>query len=151
MSLLSIDITKVKRLPLRGVRLPAPEVREPEKPITGEDIDYSKLVAKNPLIEKLVNSLDLVSIKTGERLRNVDIKEEVRPQEPVDSSKLLALTKKIIEPENSYSKEDIIARIQEETKVSQERAETGFNLILQTGAIEPLPGGRYCLKGSTPF
>ena len=68
MSLLSTDIAKVKRLSLREVKLPAPEIRvEPitpilvERPPTDEEIAYSKLVAINPLIEELVERLDPVS------------------------------------------------------------------------------------------
>ena len=60
MSLLSTDITKVKRLSLREVKLPAPELRvEPitpilvERPPSDEEIAYNKLVAINPLIEEL--------------------------------------------------------------------------------------------------
>ena len=51
MSLLSTDITKVKRLSLKEVKLPAPELRdiEPtppikvERPPTDEEIAYSRL------------------------------------------------------------------------------------------------------------
>jgi hypothetical protein len=76
MSLLSTDITKVKRLSLREVKLPAPEVKVftpilVEKPPTDEEIAYSRLIAINPLLEELVERLDLVSIKTGERIRKV--------------------------------------------------------------------------------
>jgi len=164
MSLLSIDITKVKRLSLGKVKLPAPELKvEPitpilvERPPTDEEIAYSKLVAINPLLEELVERLDLVSIKTGNRINKVEVREykphqktEIKAQE-VDSSKLRALAGNIIKGENSYSKEDIIARIKEATNVSQERAERGFNLILQAGAIELTPGDTYYLTGSTPF
>lgn len=75
MSLLSTDITKVNRLSLKEVKLPAPELRvEPitilvERPLTDEEINYSKLVAINPLIEGLVETFKLVSIKTGERIK----------------------------------------------------------------------------------
>lgn len=165
MSLLSTDITKVKRLSLREVKLPAPELRvEPitpiqvEKPPTDEEIAYSKLVAINPLIEELVERLDLVSIKTGERIRKVELREDIKPHpEPeiktqeIDKPKLIALAQRVIEGENSYSKEDIVARIKEATNVNQERAERGFNLILQAGAIEYIQGDRYYLTGSTPF
>jgi hypothetical protein len=165
MSLLSTDITKVKRLFLREVKLPAPELRvEPitpilvERPPSDEEIAYSKLVAINPLIEELVDSLDLVSIKTGERIKKVELREDIKPHpEPeikaqeIDKPKLIALAQRVIEGENSYSKEDIVARIKEATNVNQERAEIGFNLILQAGAIEPTPGDRYYLTGSTPF
>ena len=166
MSLLSTDITKVKRLSLKEVKLPAPELRdiEPtppikvERPPTDEEIAYSKLVAINPLLEELVERLDLISITTGERIRKVELREDIKPHpEPeikakeIDRPKLIALAQRVIEGENSYSREEIIERIKEATNVSQERAERGFNLILQAGAIEPTLGDRYYLTGSTPF
>jgi len=146
MSLLSENIAKVKRLPLREVKLPAPAIKEPGKAITLEEITYSRLLAKYPLINELVETLDLVSLQTGERIRRVEVKDE-----PVDSSRLIALACKILQPENSYSQEEVITRLQEATKVSPERAERGFNLMREAGAIEPTPGGRYYLPGSTPF
>jgi hypothetical protein len=165
MSLLSTDIAKVKRLSLREVKLPALEVRvEPitpilvERPPTDEEIAYSRLVAINPLIEELVERLDLVSITTGERIKKVELREDIKPHpEPkvkaqeIDKPKLIALAQRVVEGENSYSKEEIIERIKEATNVNQERAERGFNLILQAGAIEPTMGDRYYLTGSTPF
>jgi|AntRauTorckE6833_2_1112554.scaffolds.fasta_scaffold14964_3 hypothetical protein len=166
MSLLSTDITKVKRLSLREVRLPTPEVRniEPiktkkvERPPSDERIAYSKLVAINPLLEELVERLDLVSETTGERIKKVKLREDIKPHpEPeiktkkIDKPKLIALAKKVIEGENSYSKEDIVARIKEATNVNRERAERGFNLMLQAGAIDLTLGDSYYLTGSTPF
>ncbi len=167
MSLLSTDIAKVKRLSIREVKLLAPEVKEIDviKPIqverqpTEEETAYSKLVAINPLIEELVERLDLVSIKTGERIRKVEVREDYSPHpEPeikaqeVDNSKLIALAGKIIRGENSYSKEDIIARIRGATNVSKDRAERGFLLMLQEGAIaQTIKPELYYLGGSTPF
>ena len=165
MSLLNVDIAKVKRLSLREVKLPTTERRvEPitpilvERPPTDEEIAYSRLVAINPLIEELVERLDLVSITTGERIRKVELREDIKPHpEPkvkaqeIDRPKLIALAQRVIEGENSYSREEIIERIKEATNVNQERAERGFNLILQAGAIEPTLGDRYYLTGSTPF
>lgn len=165
MSLLSTDIAKVKRLSLREVKLPTTERKvEPitpilvERPPTDEEIAYSKLVAINPLIEELVERLDLVSIKTGERIKKVELREDIKPHpEPeikaqeIDRPKLIALAQRVIEGENSYSREDIIERIKEATNVNQERADRDFNLILQAGAIEPTLGDRYYLTGSTPF
>ena len=165
MSLLSTDITKVKRLSLREVKLPAPERKvEPitpilvERPPANEEIAYSRLVAINPLIEELVERLDLVSITTGERIKKVELREDIKPHpEPeikaqeIDKPKLIALAQRVIEGENSYSREEIVARIKEATNVNQERAERGFNLILQAGAIERTLGDRYYLTGSTPF
>ena len=163
MSLLSTDITKVKRLSLKEVKLPASEVRvEPitpilvERPPTDEEIAYSKLVAINPLIEELVERLDLVSITTGERIRKVELREEYKPHpeikaQEIDKPKLIALAQRVIDGENNYSREEIVARIKEATNVSQERAERGLTLILQAGAIEPTLVDRYYLTGSTPF
>jgi hypothetical protein len=156
MSLLSTDITKVRRLSLSGVKLPTVELRvEPitpiEKPPSDEEMAYSKLVAINPLLEKLVNSLDLVSIKTGDRIKKVGLNEDIKPPQEIDKTKLIALAQRIIGGENSYTKEQTIERIKEATNVSQERAEKGFTLFLQTRAIEPTLGGTYYLTGSTPF
>ena len=165
MTLLSTDITKVKRLSLREVKLPAPEPRvEPttiiqvERPPTEEEIVYSKLVAINPLLETWVKRLDLVSITTGERIRKVELRKAIKPHpEPevkapeIDKPKLIALAKKILDGERSYTQSQLVERIKEATKVSQERAEVGFNLMLQAGAIETTPGDSYYLTGSTPF
>jgi hypothetical protein len=162
MSLLSTDITKVKRLSLKEVKLPAPELRiEPiqvERPPTDEEIAYSKMIAKNSLIEELVERLDLVSITTGERIKKVELREDIKPHpEPkikaqeIDKPKLIALAQRVIEGENSYSKEEIVARIKEATNVNQERAEIGFKLMLQAGALETTPAETYYLINSTPF
>jgi hypothetical protein len=82
-SLKSVDISKVKRLSLKEIILPAPKERvEPtittlvEKPPTDEEIAYSKFVVINPLIEELVDRLKLVSNTTGERIRKVELREE---------------------------------------------------------------------------
>jgi len=161
MSLLSTDITKVKRLSLREVKLPALEVRvEPITPIlvkrppTDEEIDYRRLIAINPLIEELVERLDLVSNETGERIKKVELREDIKPHleaEKIDKPKLIALAQRLIEGDNSYSKEEIVAKIKEATNVTQERADRGFTLILQAGGIELTLGGKYYLSGSTPF
>ena len=162
MSLRFTDITKVKRLSLRDVKLPATEVIEEtitpiqvKKLPTDEEILYTKLATINPLLEKLVEGLDLVSETTGERIRKVEVREAIKPlPEPlqeIDKPKLIALAQRVIEGENSYTKEDVIERIREATNVSQERAERGFNLILQAGAIEPTLRNKYYLTGSTPF
>ena len=88
------------------------------------------------------------------KVKRLSIKEislkatEIKTQE-VD--KLIDLVQKVVEVESNYCKEDIVARIKEATKVNQERAEIGFNLILKAGLIEATQGGRYYLRGSTPF
>jgi hypothetical protein len=164
MSLLSTDITKVKRLSLKEVKLPAPEPKvetapkEVEIPPTDEEIAYSRFILINPTIETLVERLNLVSSETGERIKKVELPEEYKKlPEPevkskeVDKPKLLALALRILNGERTYTKEDITGRIVADMKVNQERAEKGFNLLLQVGAIQPVGWGRYYLTGSTPF
>jgi len=75
MSLLSTDITKVKRLSLKEIKptTPPPPLPTKELPPTEEEITFSRLVATNPLLEELVNRLDLVSSSTGERIRLVNL------------------------------------------------------------------------------
>ena len=124
MSLLN---AKIKRFSLKEVKLPALKERE-LKPL---EIEYLERDPKEIFYNKLINTYPA-------------FKE-------IDKPKLIALAQRVIEGEDSYSKADIIARIKEATNVSQERAERGFNLILQAGAIELTPGDRYYLTGSTPF
>lgn len=164
MSLLSTDVTKKKQLSLREVKLDISkrknkEAPEQERPPTEEEKTYSKLVAINPQLEKLVKRFDLVSQKTGEPLQKVELNKkepeeerEVENEEPApDADKLTALAKQIIPEENSYTREEILQRLKDDTKVSQARAENGFNLMLQVGAIEATLRERYYLAESTPF
>lgn len=156
MSLLSIDLTKKKRLSLQGVELRAPKPRIEATPTlvdqrapTEEEIAYSKLVVKYPLIEKLVNRVGLVSDKTGERLRIVEISNKIKDKERIG---LINLAHRILQGERSYNRAEIVDRIEGATEVTKDRAEKGFNLLLQAGAIEPtLDPGLYYLSGSTPF
>jgi hypothetical protein len=165
MSLLTIDIKKSRRLSLKDIKLPTKEVKveapvspPSELPPTEEELSYSRLVLINPLIERLVNSLGLVSSTTGDRIRKVELPAEDKPirapevkSKEVDKPKLLALALRILKGERTYTKEDIIGRIIADMKVNQERAEKGFNLLLQVGAIQPVSKNRYYLTGSTPF
>lgn len=156
MSLLSTDISKVKRFSIRDIKLPTPEVRERKpikattikRPPSDEAIAYSKLLAINPLLGKLVDRLNLVSETTGER---IEIIEPIKPHPEPDKSKLITLAHKLIEGQNNYSKEDIIQRIINTTEVNRERAERGFNTILKADILKEVLGNRYYLTGSTPF
>lgn len=146
MSLLSTDIAKVKRLSLKEVKLPSPErIAEPIKrviPPTAEERAYSRLVEKYPLFLEAVELLDLVSPTTGLRVKQVETKP--------DKETLIALAQRLIKGEAMHSKEEIIQAIEQGSKVSPERAERGFNLMLEAGAFEPI-GDSYYLTGSTPF
>jgi hypothetical protein len=139
LSLLSIDITKVKRLSLKEVKLPTLErkIVEPITPIleerlpTVEEIAYSKLVAINPLVEKLVDRLELVSCKTGERIKKLDLREL---------------------EERSYDKETLVNWIIREANVNRERAEKGFIYMLEERMIEEtVDPNLFYITGSTPF
>lgn len=144
-------IADVKRPVLAPVVVPEVEQRQP----TDEDIIYSQMVEKNPAVSSLINLFDLVSTTTGERLIITEQRQEVQPQqEPIERKKqsLADIVKKIIEPQNNYTKEAIIARLVEDTKAAIDRAENGFNLMLSQGLIEETTiQGRYNLTGSTPF
>jgi hypothetical protein len=144
MGLLTTDIRKERRLSLKDVKPPAPD-RKPinvEAPSTAEERMYSKIVEKCPLFLEAVELLDLVSPVTGMRVRIVDIKP---PKEA-----LITLANKLIKGEDTHSKEDIIEAIQKGSRISKERAERGFNLMLEAGAFQTI-GDNYYLTGSTPF
>jgi hypothetical protein len=144
MSLLTTDIRKERRLSLKDVKLPAPEIKpiKVEAPFTAEERMYSKIVEKYPLFLEAVELLDLVSPVTGTRVKIVDTKPS--------RETLIALAKRLIKGEAMHSKEEIIEAIKTGSKVSQERAEKGFSLMLEAGAFEPI-GDSYYLTGSTPF
>ena len=144
MGLLTTDIRKERRLSLKDVKLPAPEIKpiKVETPSTAEERMYSKIVEKYPLFLEAVELLDLVSPVTGTRVKIVDTKPS--------RETLIALAKRLIKGEAMHSKEEIIEAIKTGSKISQERAEKGFSLMLEAGAFEPI-GDSYYLTGSTPF
>ena len=181
MGLLNVDIAKVKRLSLREVKLPTTERKvEPitpiqvEKPPTDEEIAYSRLVAINPHLEELVESLDLVSTITGERIKKVELpeanraplkplktpaeaeakREEKKPGSPRKGQKIEDIARRVLEPQSNKTKEEVIAKLMEETNVKEDRAEVGLTLMLKSGAVERITVNRvdrYYLSGSTPF
>ena len=202
MSLLTVDITKKRRLSLKEVKLPAPESysrnsdngntqvvilsedcrnadiqqrskntnadNQVDRTPTAEEITYSKFIAISPAIENLVESLGLVSSTTLERIRKIDLSKVIippqetpetatvekvqdEPKEPAKSNKIGDIALRIITPINNLSKEQIIAGIMDETKVTRERAERGFSLMIESGVIQGTNVNTYYLTGSTPF
>jgi hypothetical protein len=109
MSLLSVDITKVKRLSLKKLETkPEPIKTSPPEP----------------------------------------------PQEPnsgLDVPRLTSISQELLRAQESYTRDAIIDKIQEVMKIPQDRAERGFNMMLQAGALEVTPANTYYLSGSTPF
>lgn len=109
MSLLSVDITKVKRLSLL-----------PEEP-------QGKTPPRSPL------------------------QPSVEASSPVDISRLDSIASGLLRGQNHYPKKVIIQLLQETLKVTPDRAEKGFNMMLQTGAFKITSAGTYYLRDSTPF
>jgi hypothetical protein len=142
MSLRTVDLTKLKRLSLREVKLPTPERKvDPitptlvERPLTAEELTYSKLITINPLIEELVDRLDLISNTTGERIKKVELITEIKPQLDLKTE----LQK--IKGEANYSKPELLSFLSLEIVESLIKAK---DLILTRV-------GTYYLRGSTPF
>jgi hypothetical protein len=146
------DISNLKKSSLIDVKLPSPEVEiEPiveENSPTEEEIIYSKIIAINPILENLVNDLYLVSSRTEEQIQKVEMINQLRLVETVTYNQLLAIAKRIIASEESYTIKEIITRLIAVVAVSQGRAFKGFRLMLEAGVIEAIPGKRYCLTGS---
>ena len=175
MGSLSVNIAKVKRISPGGLKIRPRENREPdlpkrekiqgpELPFTDMERTYTRMADKEPLLERMVNIFDLATSETGERPRMVRGEEytagaEITPQEPPQPQvkgrpgrTLREIALSILEPENSYTREEIVDRIRKGTGVSQERAENGFNKILEAGEMEEVPDlGIYYLRGSVPF
>jgi hypothetical protein len=72
MSLKSIDITKVKRLSLKDVKLPAQEVIDTpiqvERPPTDAEIAFNKTALNNPVLKAIAERLDLNAMRVGKLL-----------------------------------------------------------------------------------
>jgi len=170
MGLSSVNIKNLKKLSLKGVTLPTPDQSRMavKELVNSEDIIYSKLLRKNPIIESLVEKLDLVSTKTGEPFKktsievseSIPVKKDNRPIEkaPINRNdgikhqKLLSLAKEIIPESESFSEGKIINGIQEKTNVDEQRAKNGFNLMKDFKVINEVPGkDLFYLTGSTPF
>ena len=142
MSLRTVDLTKLKKLSLREVKLPTPERKvDPitptlvERPPTAEEITYSKLITINPLLEELVDRLDLISNTTGERIKKVELITEIKPQLDLKPE----LQK--IKGEANYSKTELLSFLSLEIVENLIKAK---DLILTRV-------GTYYLRGSTPF
>ena len=151
MGLSSINLSKPQRVKLGEIKPPPPEPTPVEVKIaplspSWEEVAYNAILKRNPAIEELIEAFDLVSPTTGERI----VRREGDPPQ-IPSSKLSKIAREILQGERSYSKEEIVTRLMEETKVGQTRAERGFTLMEETGIIQATVQGLYYLSGSTPF
>lgn len=153
MSLLSIDVKKGKQLFKKEIRLPAPEPRrEAYSPVTftEEEVAYSNLIARSPIVELLVEALELVSFTTGKALIKVNLPEKkLEGYNEEGKDEIIDLMKIILDKDLIYKKEDIINSLALASKVGIKRAEIGFNLIVKAGALELTPDNNYYLTGSS--
>jgi hypothetical protein len=172
MRLRSTDITKVKSLSLKDIELSVkPEDRveegeyiQPESASTAEEIAYSNLVAINPALEELVSALSLVSPVSKERIRVVAVSPNDTPLPEINREVLYRVAVKVFYPDrveffyegethetgrtfiDYYSKEEVVERIMNFNKVTQERAERGLELMIQEGvALETIYPGMYSI------
>ena len=157
MSLLSVDVKKGKPLFFKEMKLPAQEPRreayipiQVNKPPTAEEKAYSNLVARSPIVEFLVEALELVSFTTGKPLINLNLPEEkVEGYNEEGKDEIIDLIKIILDKDLIYKKQDIINSLALASKVGIKRAEIGFNLIVKAGALELTPDNNYYLTGSS--
>jgi hypothetical protein len=146
------------------------EYIQPESAPTAEEIAYSNLVAINPALEELVSALSLVSPVSKQRIRVVAVSPNDTPLPEINREVLYRLAQKVFYPDrvrffwegselyeaglyetgrtfiDYYSKEEVVERIMNFNKVTQERAERGLELMLQEGvAIETPYAGMYAI------
>lgn len=149
MGLLSINISKEKKLSIKDVKLTAPTIKVNGP--SSEEVAYNKLIELNPHVKKMAVRLDLVS-SVNEKQIEVTPQKTPPVSKQVDKDKLIALAIKILEPERTYRKSQIIDILQTQTRASLERAEMGFTLMFQVKAIEQTADvNLFYLANSTPF
>ncbi len=68
----------------------------------------------------------------------------------IDRLKLIALAQRVVKGQNNYSQEELIELISKATNITRARAERGFYLMLEAGALEHNQE-IYYLGGDTPF
>lgn len=154
---MSLKNVKIERKP---ISLQAVKVGD-SRPYTVEEEVLSRMAAKNPLVLDLIQRFSLVSERTGEALRLIPgeppalIEETPAPApepkvaRPKRSIEEIAAA--ILEPDNNYSREEVILRLIEREGIGRGRAEAGFSAMTGGGAILEAGAGRYYLRGSTPF
>lgn len=108
----------------------------------------SLLSIEIPTLRRL--SLGEVKLPTR-RVETPPPSPEPAPQE-IDRPKLIALAQRVVKGQRGYSEEELIEVISKATNTSRERAERGFYLMLEVGALELHTNQEtYYLGGDTPF
>ena len=152
---LSKDITKKRRLSLKGA-----EVKAPPQPsqaqataYTSEEVALGQLLQAEPLIGELIERFGLVSEITGKPLRAPEAEElEGRREASLRAERSLEdVAREILQPQRVYTSEEVITQLQATYQIGKKRAETGFKKLLEEGLLETASGDSYYLAGSTPF
>lgn len=105
-----------------------------------EDIKYTRIVEVDPMVEKLVDTFDLVDSETNRKPKKTDLSQYDK------------IASQVLPPSTSASPEEIKRNLEKTFKISPARAEKGFKKLLASGAILPtFNPNLYFLKGSTPF
>ena len=141
MSLLSTDITKVKRLSLREVKLPAPEVRKTTKKNSPESSIISDLIAEFNLkpehISPRPDPIPVSAIQLRDRInreRGLSFAERVNLRE---------MAKELMRPGVGYPRGFLVNKIKGENRVTTAQAEGGLDLHLIAKTIEIYFGDYY--------
>jgi hypothetical protein len=149
---LSLDLINTPTVSFKGISLAdIPEEKIEEVPALEEDIIYSLLLEQNPLIEKLVNKLGLVSDSTDRELKKVEVPKAWIEKNTKTLETLITLANKIIPVNTNLDKEEIVARLMETENISKDRAIKGIDLMIQKQIITQTPKGRFYLSDSSPF
>jgi hypothetical protein len=149
---LNLDLINTPTVSFKGIFLAdIPEEKIEEVPALEEDIIYSLLLEQNPLIEKLVNKLGLVSDSTDRELKPVEVPKAWIEKNTKTLETLITLANKIIPVNTNLDKEEIVARLMETENISKDRAIKGTDLMIQKQIITQTPKGRFYLSDSSPF
>jgi hypothetical protein len=146
-------VTDIRQLRKKRAIIPA-ESLSPAPPVpfllpeTNRDspdaVSLARLIGMNPALSLLIETLDL---------------ELTRAELPPGHARLWDLAGQALTGGATYTRLEAIDRIRIKTNVSQERAEKGFDLMIESRAIEPTVDALtytthtdlFYLGGSTPF
>jgi len=149
MSLRSVDITKVKRLSLREVKIPSPKdtpsalyveisyplqkhLPEPEGFLSLEEILLSSAAQENEAIIDLISSLGLVLLSTGQPPR---IRPVTPPQETPSTSQPEIRAEDILTEPRFYAEAEILVKLGDCLGGDEKAAKIEFMRLLDSGGI----------------
>ena len=143
--------TSVKGFTVQPDLLPAPETLANGEPVMMTA--YEHLARKNPALNDLVASLDL--IETGNpslvQVVRAEVPQHKSVSSPADRERLRSLATNTLEQGTSYSRPEAIDKIMVTTGVTRERAENGLNLMLEETIVSLTSAGTYFLSDTVPF